>query len=206
MVKVKICGMTNAQDLRMAVEEGADAVGFIFYRKSPRFVAIRTVKEMMSLLPPFVEAVGVFVDESADRVNRIAESCKLDIVQLHGNESPGYCKKIRRRVVKAVRVRDEKSFALLSAYQVSGFLLDTYSEGNQGGTGRTFDWNLVHRGKKYGPVILAGGLNSDNVSLAVSRVKPYGVDVCSGVEKSPGIKDPEKVRAFIQAAKGIQDT
>lgn len=185
----------------LAVEAGADAVGFIFYTKSPRYVSVKEVKTIISKLPPFVETVGVFVNESADNINRIADSCRLDAVQLHGDESPAFCKQIRRKVIKVVRVKDVASFKQLSSYKVSGFLLDTYSESQQGGTGQIFDWGLVREGKKYGPVVLAGGLDSSNVTHAIQKAKPYGVDVCSGVEKTPGIKSPVKLKAFIKAVK-----
>ena len=197
-VKVKVCGMTQLKDAAFAVQQGADAVGFIFYKKSPRSVNMKAVKEIISKLPPFVDTVGVFVNESADRVNKIAEYCGLDLVQLHGDESPAYCRKIRRRVVKAFRVIDLQSIKQLEKFPVSGFLLDTFSENMHGGTGKVFDWNLAHPAKKVGPVILAGGLTPRNIRQAISQVRPYGVDVCSGVEKSPGIKDPEKVKAFLK--------
>ncbi|MCH7623579.1 MAG: phosphoribosylanthranilate isomerase [Nitrospinae bacterium] len=201
MVKVKICGMTNLEDTLLAVKGGADAVGFIFYKKSLRNVSAKTVKTIVAALPPFIETVGVFVNESADRINRIVDSCKLSAVQLHGNESPAFCKKIRRKVIKAVRVKGKDSFDGLSSYKVSAFLLDACSDQQQGGTGETFDWRLVSEGKKYGPVILAGGLDPSNVAHAIQKVKPYGVDVCSGVEKIPGIKDPSRLKEFIKAAK-----
>jgi phosphoribosylanthranilate isomerase len=197
-VKAKICGMTQIKDAVFAVEQGADAVGFIFYNKSPRSVTMKIAKEIIAQLPPFVDTVGVFVNESADRVNKIAEYCGLDLVQLHGEESPAFCRKIRRRVIKAFRVKDLQSIKLLKNYAVSGFLLDTFSEELQGGTGKVFDWNLALPAKKIGPVIMAGGLTPRNIKQAIRQVRPYGVDVCSGVEKEPGIKDPEKVRAFLE--------
>jgi phosphoribosylanthranilate isomerase len=202
MMKVKICGTTSIEDALLAVEGGADAVGFIFYKKSPRAVSQSSVKKIVAALPPFVETVGVFVNESADRINRIADSCKLSAVQLHGNESPAFCKTIRRKVIKAVRVEGKDSFAGLASYKVSAFLLDAFSGEQQGGTGETFDWRLASEGKKYGPVILAGGLDPSNVAHAIQKVKPYAVDVCSGVERSPGIKDPVRLKKFIRAAKG----
>lgn len=198
-VKVKICGMTSQADAMMAAEFGADAVGFIFYRKSPRYVSEKTVKNIV--LPPFVNRVGVFVNEDADRINRIADSCQLDLIQLHGDESPAFCKKIKRKVIKAVRLRDAKSIERMAKYDVEGFLLDAYEENIPGGTGKTCDWSLVRRAKKFGPIILAGGLKPSNVEDAIRKVQPYGVDVCSGVEKVPGKKDRSKVRDFIQAAR-----
>ena len=200
-VKVKICGMTNLKDALLAAENGADAVGFIFYKESPRSISQKDVKEIVDQLPPFVETVGVFVNETSDKVNRIAEQCRLTSVQLHGNESPAFCRRIKGRVVKAFRVKDAKSLEGISSYDVNGFLLDSYNDGGRGGTGQVFDWNLALRAKKQGPVILAGGLNPYNVYTAIHRVKPYGVDVCSGVEKSAGVKDPQKISEFIRAVR-----
>lgn len=202
-VKIKICGMTRLEDALLAIEGGADAVGFIFYKKSPRAVSMKTVRGIVAALPPFVETVGVFVDETAERINRVAEFCGLDAVQLHGDESPAFCKKIRRKVIKAVRVKDADSISRLADYQVSGILLDSFNENQRGGTGNVFDWNLARRAKKFGPVILAGGLGPANVGEAIRRVQPYGVDACSGVERSPGVKDPKKMRAFLRAARTI---
>ena len=197
-IKVKICGMTQLKDALFAVEQGVDAVGFIFYKKSPRAVTMKTVREIITKLPPLVDTVGVFVNESAERLNKIADYCGLDLVQLHGEESPAFCRKIHRRVIKAFRVKDLQSIKQLEKFPVSGFLLDTFSDDLHGGTGKTFDWNLALPAKKMGPVILAGGLTPRNILQAVRQVRPYGVDVCSGVEKSPGIKDFEKVRAFLK--------
>ena len=200
-VKVKVCGMTSLKDALVAVEVGADAVGFIFYKKSPRSVTMKTVREIVLELPPFVDTVGVFVDETAEQINKIADYCNLDIIQLHGDESPTFCKKIRRKVIKAFRIKDMQSVKKLSSFQVSGFLLDTFSENLHGGTGEVFDWNLALPAKKFGPVIMAGGLTPNNVQQAVRQIRPYGVDVCSGVESEPGIKDHKKVRAFLNNAK-----
>lgn len=196
--KVKVCGMTQLQDAEFAVEQGADAVGFIFYKKSPRSITMKEAREIISKLPPFVDTVGVFVNESADRVNKVADYCGLDMVQLHGEESPAFCRKIRRRVIKAFRVIDLQSLKQMEKYPVSGFLLDTFCADLHGGTGKTFDWNLALPAKKMGSVILAGGLTPRNIGRAIRQVRPYGVDVCSGVEKTPGIKDPEKVREFLK--------
>ena len=190
--------MTQLKDALFAVEQGVDAVGFIFYKKSPRAVTMKTVREIITKLPPLVDTVGVFVNESAERLNKIADYCGLDLVQLHGEESPAFCRKIHRRVIKAFRVKDLQSIKQLEKFPVSGFLLDTFSDDLHGGTGKTFDWNLALPAKKMGPVILAGGLTPRNILQAVHQVRPYGVDVCSGVEKSSGIKDLEKVRAFLK--------
>ena len=200
-VKVKICGMTNLKDVKVAVDGGVDAVGFIFYKKSPRSVTMQAVREIVLELPAFVDSVGVFVNETAEQINKIADHCKLDRVQLHGDESPAFCKKIRRRVIKAIRVKDIQSLKKLSDYPVSSFLLDTFSEDQYGGTGKVFDWNLAYPAKKYGPIILAGGLTTINVHQAIQRIQPYGVDVCSGVESQPGIKDHKKMKAFLKNVK-----
>ena len=200
-VKVKICGMTNLKDVKVAVDGGVDAVGFIFYKKSPRSVTMQAVRKIVLELPPFVDSVGVFVNETAEQINKIADRCNLDRVQLHGNESPSFCKKIRRRVIKAIRVKDIQSLKKLSDYPVSSFLLDTFSEDQYGGTGKVFDWNLAYPAKKYGPIILAGGLTPINVHQAIQRIQPYGVDVCSGVESQPGIKDHKKMKAFLKNVK-----
>ena len=200
-IKIKVCGTTNLKDALFAVDSGADAIGFIFYKKSPRYILQKDAKDIVAKLPPFVETVGVFVNETSDKVNRIAEQCKLTAIQLHGDESPAFCRRIKRRVIKAFRVKDTNSFKGMADYDVSGFLLDSYNEESKGGTGKTFDWNLALRAKKQGPIILAGGLNPYNVYTAIHRVKPYGVDVCSGVEKSPGIKDSVKIDEFIKSVR-----
>jgi len=200
-IKIKVCGTTNLEDALFAVDSGADAIGFIFYKKSPRYILQKEAKDIVAKLPPFVETVGVFVNEKSDKVNRIAEQCKLTAIQLHGDESPAFCRRIKRRVIKAFRVRGADSFKGMANYDVSGFLLDSYNDESRGGTGKTFDWNLALRAKKQGPIILAGGLNPYNVYTAIHRVKPYGVDVCSGVEKSPGIKDSVKMDEFIKSVR-----
>jgi phosphoribosylanthranilate isomerase len=201
-VRIKICGTTRLEDALAAIDAGADALGFIFYRKSPRNVSMRTARGIIAWLPPFVETVGVFVDESIERVNRVTGYCGLDRVQLHGGESAAYCRQVRRPVIKGVRVKDERSLAGLKAFRVSGFLLDAYQEGKPGGTGKTFNWDLALAARAFGPLILAGGLDAGNVAEAIRRVRPYGVDVVSGVEASPGVKDAKKIRAFVQAVQG----
>jgi len=200
-VKVKVCGTTRLKDALLAVECGADAIGFIFYKKSPRYVTAKTAKDICAKLPPFVNRVGVFVNETAENINRVADRCGLDAVQLHGDESPVLCKKIKCRVIKAVRVKDAASLKEMSRYEVDGFLLDTYKENQWGGTGKVFDWELAARAKKYGSVIIAGGLNPRNVKEVIQKVQPYGVDVSSGVELSPGKKDPKKVKSFLKAVR-----
>ena len=201
MTKVKICGITSVEDALLAAQAGADALGFVFFEKSPRYVDPERAAHIIAAIPPFVQVVGLFVNAPLDYVNATADSCGLDIVQLHGEESPSYCGSVRRRVMKAFRVRGMESLAAMADYRVAGYLLDAYSASSYGGTGERFDWDCSVAAKGRGPIILAGGLDLDNVAQAVARVAPYGVDVSSGVESSPGRKDPEKVKNFIRNAK-----
>ncbi len=158
-------------------------------------------------MPPFVTTVGVFVDEDLDSVRQIAALCRLDCVQLHGNEPPDYCKALGLDVLKAIRVKDTQTIKTMADYEgcVKGFVLDTYVKGQHGGTGRTFDWSLAREARKYGSIILSGGLTAEDVVKAVSEVRPYGLDVSSGVESAPGIKDHEKMRRFVQQARLMGD-
>jgi len=201
-IAIKICGITNIEDALFAVEAGVDALGFIFAKKSPRLVDKKIVKTIIKLLPPLVPTVGVFVDEPLDMVQDTVEYCGLDIIQLHGNESPEYCSRINRRVIKAFRIQSAVSLLALSEYQVSGYLLDTFVEGAEGGTGKQFDWSLARDAKKYGRIILAGGLNPKNVAEAIVQVKPYGVDVSSGVEVLPRKKDRARMVEFVRKVRG----
>ncbi len=201
MTKVKICGITSLDDALMAVEAGADALGFVFFEKSPRYLSPEVAARIIENIPPMVQVVGLFVNAELDFVNRTADSCGLDIVQLHGDESPAYCRLVRRRVMKAFRVRGPESLVSLADYRVAAYLLDAYSPNAYGGTGESFDWECAAAAKEQGAIVLAGGLNPGNIALAVAKVAPYAVDVSSGVESSPGCKDPEKVRRFIQEAK-----
>ena len=197
MVKVKICGITSYEDARAAVEAGADALGFVFYEKSPRFINPVRAAGIISRLPPFIQTVGLFVNEETEQVNWTADYCGIDVVQLHGDETPEDCLEVKRRVIKAFRVQKIISIAPLEKYQdyqVAGYLLDAWSPDAYGGTGRTFNWELAQAAKQYGPVVLAGGLTPENVAEAIRVVSPYGVDVSSGVESAPGKKDADKVR------------
>jgi phosphoribosylanthranilate isomerase len=191
------------EDALQAVEAGADALGFVFHEKSPRSVFPEQAAMIVRALPPFVQAVGLFVNAEIDFVNATAERCRLDIVQLHGEESPDYCGLMVRRVIKAFRVKDVTSLDLMCNYRVAGYLLDAWSPTAYGGTGTTFNWEIAKLAGKIGPIILAGGLTPRNVRTAVEAVDPYGVDVSSGVESAPGKKDPEKVQEFIRRAKGL---
>ncbi len=188
------------------MELGADALGFIFYPKSLRYVNPEAAREIIIQLPPFVTAVGVFVDEDPAVVQDLAAQVGLDWVQLHGSESPDYCRSLGRRVIKAFRVKDEKSLLELGPYRdaVQAFLLDTYKKGQVGGTGESFDWHLAQQAKAYGRIILAGGLTAANVAQAIEVASPAAVDVASGVEAAPGKKDPAKLRAFFKAVSSKQ--
>lgn len=198
--KVKICGITNRDDALMAAELGADALGFVFYRASPRYVLPERAREIIERLPPFVTTVGVFVNEKKETVEEVIETSGIEAVQLHGEESPAYCASLRGvKVIKAFRVRDEFHPERLGHYEVDAYLLDAYQKGLYGGTGKTFSWEMARRGKEYGRIILAGGLTPENVRQAVEAVQPYAVDVSSSVEQSPGVKDREQVRAFLEA-------
>jgi phosphoribosylanthranilate isomerase len=203
MVRVKICGITSIDDAILAVEAGADALGFVFHEASPRNLSPDRAASIICALPPFVQAVGLFVNTDSAIVNVVADRCRLDIVQLHGDEPPDYCDTIRRRVIKVFRVRDIASLEPIINYRVAGILLDTFSPKAYGGTGLTFNWDIARTAATYGPIILAGGLTPDNVRQAVEKVAPYGVDVSGGVEAAPGRKDPDKVRKFILRAKGL---
>lgn len=205
--KVKICGITSAEDAAVAVEAGADALGFVFYRRSPRYIDPALAKRIIMGLPPLVTAVGVFVDEEQQVVRNLMDECGLSLAQLHGHESAGYCQELGRPVLKALRVKDRSSFLALAEFQgragVRGFVLDAFSNQAYGGTGQVIDWQLAAEAAKVANILLAGGLTPDNVEKAIQSVQPYGVDVSSGVEREPGKKDHEKVRAFIRAVRVV---
>lgn len=202
MVRVKICGITSLEDALMAVEAGADALGFVFHEQSPRHVTPEDAAGIIAGLPPFVQTVGLFVNRPLEFVNETAARCRLDLVQLHGDEPPEFCDAVERRVIKAFRVKDVTSLDPIKNYRVAAHLLDAYSPKAYGGTGLTFNWDIAAVAKEFGPVILAGGLTPDNVREAVEVVTPYAVDVSGGVESAPGKKDVAKVREFIRLAKG----
>lgn len=203
--RIKMCGMTREKDVEIGVSLGLDALGFIFYEKSPRNVFPDFVRAVISKVPPFVDCVGVFVDRDREEVEEIVEYCSLSHAQLHGKENPKYCERLERfaspcHVIKAFRVSSESTGELFTPYDdlVHGYLLDTYEKGNAGGTGKSFDWTIIERLELQRPLILAGGLTPANVEEAIDAVAPFGVDVNSGVELEPGIKDHNKVRSFVQ--------
>lgn len=204
---VKICGITNQDDATAAVEAGADALGFVFYKKSPRSVEPFVARQIIERLPPFVTPVGVFVNEDVAVVRRLMDDCGLALAQLHGDESTSYCLELKRPILKSLRVKDRSAFLALAEYcglaGVRGFVLDAFSDQAYGGTGQVIDWAVAAEAAKAANILLAGGLTPDNVGKAIQAVQPYGVDVSSGVEREPGKKDHEKVRAFIRAAKVV---
>ena len=203
-VRVKICGLTNLDDARAATDAGAHALGFIFFGGSPRYITPTAATRVIKQLPPFVSKVGVFVNESIDSIREIARTTGIDAVQLHGEETPHLCEALSSdgfNVIKAFRIKDQFSLAPLRGFSTSAFLLDSFVPGQLGGTGAKFNWDLAIQAATFGtPIILAGGLEPENIRDAVSKVSPYAVDVSSGVEKSPGQKDHSRIRAFITAA------
>ncbi|MBK5002794.1 phosphoribosylanthranilate isomerase [Pseudomonas sp. S31] len=201
-VRSKICGITRIEDALAAADAGADAIGFVFYAKSPRAVDVRQARAIIAELPPFVTTVGLFVNASRCELNEILEVVPLDLLQFHGDETPADCDGFHRPWIKALRVRpgDDIEAACQHYAGAQGVLLDTYVAGVPGGTGEAFDWSLVPAGLSK-PVILAGGLSADNVGQAIAQVRPYAVDVSGGVEQSKGIKDATKIAAFIRAVK-----
>jgi phosphoribosylanthranilate isomerase len=201
-VRIKICGMTNVEDAVAAAELGADAIGFVF-APSPRQISPEKARDIIMALPPLVQAVGVFVDEDPKEVSSVADFCHLDLLQFHGAESAAYCRRFGRRVIKAVRVQNKGGVEGCSEYSsvVDALLLDTYVPGRHGGTGLTFEWDLALDAKKYGRIILAGGLNPDNVAAAIRAAEPYAVDASSGLEQKAGVKDHEKMARFVQTVR-----
>ena len=201
-VKVKICGITNAEDAVAAVDAGADALGFMLYPPSPRGVTREVAAQIIRQLPPFVAKVGVFVNPSEEEVRLAITGCGLDTLQFHGEESPEFCRQFGLKTLKAFRVQGLETLKLLPTYSTMAWLLDSFAAGTRGGTGNTFNWDIAMQAVKLGGrVILAGGLTPDNAAEAVRKVRPFALDVSSGVESVPGRKEAAKVRAFIAAAK-----
>ena len=202
--RVKICGITSVADGLMAAEAGADMIGLMFYEQSPRYITLAQAVEISRALSPHVMRVGVFVNPSEDQVMRAISECQLGLLQFHGDEPSMFCTQFGVMSMKAIRVRDASSIEQLAHYQTEAFLLDAHSKSGLGGTGEKFNWDLAKAAEKYGkPLFLAGGLTPENVAEAVRIVRPFAVDVSSGVESAPGKKDPAKVAAFIKAAKSV---
>jgi phosphoribosylanthranilate isomerase len=207
MVKVKICGITNLNDAITAVDSGADALGFIF-ASSPRSISPENARDIIRNIPPFVKSVGVFVDEDSRMIKETMERCGIDLIQLHGDESPEQCNEFMPRAIKAIKMRDASILKSITSYygNVRALLLDTYSMGKTGGTGESFDWNLAIEAKGGGiPIILAGGLGPSNIENAVSSVRPYAVDVNSGIEESPGHKSHALMKELFERIRLIRE-
>ena len=198
MTRIKICGLTRIEDVDAAVSAGADAIGFVFYKESKRYVTLETAKALIRRVPPFVLSVGLFVNETQEVIERILDELPLSLLQFHGDETPADCEKYHRPYIKAVRMNAQTNLLEISRQFecAKGLLLDADSA-SFGGTGNLFDWSMIPDTLEK-PIILAGGLRPDNVAIAISQVKPYAVDVSSGVESQPGIKCHHKVKAFIQ--------
>ena len=205
MTHVKICGITNLEDALAAIEAGADALGFNFYRHSPRFREPRAARQIIAQMPDKVSCVGVYVNEDApEQVARIADEAGVDIVQLHGDESPEFCRALRQthRVIKALRVSESFASENALSYEAEAILLDAYSPRSHGGTGSVFDWAVARRTREIvSQLYLAGGLAPENVREAINHVEPYAVDACSLIERAPGRKDHGRMRDFIAAAR-----
>ena len=205
-VWIKVCGITNSEDALAATRLGVDALGFVF-APSPRQISPGAAQEIIDNLSLPVRTVGIFVNEDPERVASIADLCDLDMLQFHGKETAAYCGQFGRQVIKAIRIQNEDDLETCSEYDgvAEAFLLDTYVAGQSGGTGVTFDWNIAHTARKYGRIILAGGLNPDNVAAAIRAAKPYGVDASSGLEQKPGVKDHDKLARFIRAVREAEE-
>ena len=206
-IRVKICGITSLQDALNVCDAGADAIGLVFYEKSKRHVSIQTARHIYENMPPFVSVVGLFLDASSDFVNAVLDEVPLDLLQFHGAETPDYCRSFRRPYIKAVGIKDMHSEADFARYAdqyttAKGFLVDSHAFGKAGGTGETFDWRKTPQNYTK-PIILAGGLDASNVATALQQASVYGVDLSSGVESSPGIKDNDKINALMQEVKRV---
>ena len=197
--RVKICGITRVEDALSAVNAGADAIGLVFYAPSPRCVSIAQAQAIVNAIPPFVSVVGLFVNATTDEIHSVLSQVRLDIVQFHGDETPAQCAQINLPYYKAIRVKPDTNLLqyAIDFKAAKALLLDTYSEQAYGGTGHTFDWNLIPK-NLFKPIVLAGGLDASNVVAAIEQVQPYAVDVSGGVELSKGIKDAAKIAAFMQ--------
>lgn len=204
VVRSKICGITRVEDALAAAEAGADAIGLVFYAKSPRAVSVQQAREIIAALPPFVTSVGLFVDASRCELGEILDAVPLDLLQFHGDETPDECDHYGRPYIKALRVKPGDDIAAHVARYANarGVLLDTFVPGIPGGTGEAFDWSLVPA-QLSKPVILAGGLTAANVAQAIGQVRPFAVDISGGVESAKGIKDAAKIHAFMEAVRSV---
>ncbi len=205
MVRVKICGITNLKDAMFCCAHGADAIGFVFYKNSPRYISAHDAKGIIKELPPFISVVGLFVNEDAAKVRRVYDECGLNVLQFHGDEESSYVNGFNCKKIKAFRVKESIDVDELNRYDVDAYLFDSAAPGLYGGSGTSFGWDVIKQHRFARPVILAGGLDTDNIVAAVSMLKPYAVDVSSGVEQEKGIKDFYKVKKFIIRAKHGRD-
>ncbi|MFA5287603.1 MAG: phosphoribosylanthranilate isomerase [Candidatus Omnitrophota bacterium] len=203
MVKVKICGITNLEDALAAFISGADAIGFVFYKKSPRYIDPLKARNISRILPKKIKKVGVFVNEKESKIKSISKMCALDMLQFHGSESPEFCSKFKGyKIIKAFRVKDKLELSELKKYKIFAYLFDTFSKYSDGGTGKKFNWNfLPEKGRIEHPVFLSGGLNTRNIKSALKQVNPGWVDISSAVEERPGKKGHRKMRSFIRLVK-----
>ncbi|OAM52838.1 N-(5'-phosphoribosyl)anthranilate isomerase [Methylovorus sp. MM2] len=197
--RVKICGITRSEDAIAAIEQGCDAIGLVFYDKSPRYVSIKQAAAIAADIPAFISVVGLFVDASVEEIRAVSSVLRLDLLQLHGDETPAECRQYGLPYMKAIRVKPSTNLVQCAAdySDAKALLLDTYAEGVPGGTGQVFDWKIIPANLAK-PIVLAGGLNADNVEMAIRQVKPYAVDVSGGVEITKGIKDAAKIAAFMR--------
>jgi phosphoribosylanthranilate isomerase len=197
-VRVKICGVGTYNEAQTALDCGADALGFNFWEKSARYIKPEDAREIIRRLPPFINCVGVFVNEDAESIKRIVEQTQINAVQLHGDEEPAFCNRLGSvKIIKAFRIGEDFDIEVIKTFPASAFLLDSKVKGEYGGTGQRFDWRIAVEAKPIAPIILAGGINLENVAEAIHHVSPYAVDVCSGVEAEPGRKDLQKLREFM---------
>lgn len=203
-VRIKVCGITRPEDARSAAGAGVDAIGMVFYAPSPRYLRVEDAPAIVGAAGPFVTSVALFVNPDPDHVSRVLEVAQPHLLQFHGDEDHAFCASFGHPYLKAIRIKPDTDIAAAIAQypDASGFLFDTWNADAYGGTGKTFDWSRL-QGVSGFPLILAGGLNPDNVAQAVERVSPYGVDVSGGVESAPGIKDPDKMARFVAAARRI---
>jgi phosphoribosylanthranilate isomerase len=202
--EIKICGITRLEDALCAATCGADAIGFIFHKESPRYIAPERAKAIIAQLPEELTTVGVFVNRKMEEVERIVEGCGLDLIQLHGDESPAYCRQFpSERVIKAISPRSPEELRALHVYEVRAFLIDARNAGRYGGTGKRADWNLAAVLKKTLPLVLAGGLDMENIQAALATVAPQAVDINSGCELAPGIKDHDRMRRIVEMIRGV---
>ena len=200
MTKIKICGITNKEDALHAASLNVDMIGFVFYKRSKRYIESKTVRDIVNELPPSMNKVGVFVNEERSRVLEMAEDSDIDTLQFHGDEKPDYCSSFKDsyKVIKAFRLKAKKDLKNINDYDVDFYMLDTYGPADFGGTGKSFDWKILEDHEFLKPVILSGGLNPSNVYKAIGEIAPYGVDVSSGVEAAPGKKDYDLMKKFVR--------